>query len=104
MQYYDLLVSTALAIEKAGSVNSDAWTQAMYDVTGGDGKVVYTYADGIAAIRAGEAINYDGVTGSMEYTGTGVPAGIFGIFRWQGEEALEQVGLVDGDAVLELDQ
>ena len=104
MQYYDLLVSTALAIEKAGSVNSEAWTQAMYDVTGGDGKVVYTYAEGIAAIRAGEAINYDGVTGSMEYTGTGVPAGIFGIFRWQGEEALEQVGLVDGDAVLELDQ
>ncbi|MEO9826074.1 MAG: ABC transporter substrate-binding protein [Paracoccaceae bacterium] len=104
MQYYDLLVSTALAIEKAGTIESAAWTTAMYDVTGGDGTVVYTYADGIAAIRAGEEINYDGVTGSMEYTGTGVPAGIFGIFRWQGEESLEQVALVDGDAVLELDQ
>lgn len=104
MQYYDLLVSTALAIEKAGTVDSEAWTNAMYEVTGGDGTVVYTYADGIAAIRAGEEINYDGVTGSMEYTGTGVPAGIFGIFRWQGEESLEQVALVDGDAVLELDQ
>ncbi len=104
MQYYDLLVSTALAIEKAGTVESEAWTQAMYDVTGGDGTVVHTYADGIAAIRAGEDINYDGVTGSMEYTGTGVPAGIFGIFRWEGEESLDQVALVDGDAVLELDQ
>ncbi len=104
MQYYDLLISTALAIEKAGTVESEAWTQAMYDVTGGDGTVVYTYADGLAAIRSGEDINYDGVTGSMEYTETGVPAGIFGIFKWEGEEALEQVALVDGDAVLDLDQ
>ena len=104
MQYYDLLVSSALAIEKAGSVESEAWTQAMFDVTGGEGKVVYTYSDGIAALRAGEDINYDGVTGSMEYTGTGVPAGIFGIFQWQGEESLDQVAVVDGDAVLELDQ
>ncbi|MEM9628095.1 MAG: hypothetical protein AAGA21_17820 [Pseudomonadota bacterium] len=33
-----------------------------------------------------------------------VPAGIFGIFRWKDGEALEQVALADGDAVLELDQ
>lgn len=104
IQYYDLLVATALAIEKAGTTEADAWSQAMYDVTGGDGKTVYTYADGITAIRAGEAINYDGVTGTMEYTDTGVPAGIFGIYRWVGEESLEQVDLVDGDKVLAADQ
>ncbi|MEO0829777.1 MAG: ABC transporter substrate-binding protein [Pseudomonadota bacterium] len=104
IQYYDLLVATALAIEKSGGTEAGAWTEAMYSVTGGDGKVVHTYADGLAALRAGEDINYDGVTGSMEYTDTGVVAGIFGIFRWKGEEALEQVALVDGDAVLSLDQ
>lgn len=104
IQYYDLIVATALAIEKAGSLDSEAWSKAMFDVTGGEGKIVHTYADGLAAIRAGEDINYDGVTGSMEYTGTGVPAGIFGIFRWQGEESLEQVALVDGDEVMNLDQ
>ncbi len=104
IQYYDLLVATALAIEKSGDVNGEAWTQAMYDVTGGDGEVVYTYADGIAALRAGKDINYDGVTGTMEYTDTGVVAGIFGIFRWADGENLERVTLVDGDAVLALDQ
>ncbi len=101
MQYYDLLVSTARAIEKAGTVESSPWTEAMYEITGGDGKAVCTCADGIEAVRAGEEINYDGVTGSMKYTETALPAGIF---RWQGEEALEQVSLVDGDAVLALDQ
>ena len=104
IQYYDLIVSTALAIEKAGSIDAEGWTNAMYDITGGEGKVVHTYADGLAALRAGEDINYDGVTGSMEYTDTGVPAGIFGIFKWEGEESLTQVTSVDGDDVLDLDQ
>jgi ABC-type branched-subunit amino acid transport system substrate-binding protein len=104
IQYYDLLVATALAIEKSGGTEPAAWSAAMYDVTGGDGEVVYTYADGIAAIRAGNEINYDGVTGSMQYTDTGVVSGIFGIFQWVDGETLERVSLVDGDAVLALDQ
>lgn len=76
----------------------------MYDVTGGDGELVHTYADGITALRAGKDINYDGVTGTMDYTETGVVAGIFGIFKWASEENLDRVALVDGKAVLELDQ
>jgi len=102
IQYFDLLVATALAIEKSGEVNTASWTQAMYDVTGGEGDVVYTYEDGLAAIRAGNDINYDGVTGSMEYTQTGVVSGVFGIFEWQ-DGAVTQIDVVDGDAVLELD-
>ena len=104
IQYYDLLVATALAIEKSGSIEAGTWTEAMYEVTGGSGEVVHTYADGIAALRDGKDINYDGVTGSMEYTDTGVVAGIFGIFKWTSEEDLERVALADGNAVLELDQ
>ncbi|MEM6387986.1 MAG: ABC transporter substrate-binding protein [Pseudomonadota bacterium] len=102
IQYYDLLVSSALAIEKAGEVSTASWTQAMYDVTGGEGEVVYSYEDGLAALRDGKDINYDGVTGSMEYTGTGIVAGIFGIFQWV-DGGLEQVGIVDGDEVLKLE-
>lgn len=104
IQYFDLLVATALAIEKTGSVETASWTEAMHDVTGGDGEVVHTYAEGIAALREGKDINYDGVTGSMEYTDTGVVAGIFGIYEWTSEENLERVDLADGDAVLKLDQ
>jgi branched-chain amino acid transport system substrate-binding protein len=103
IQYWDLLVATALAIEKTGEVNTASWTQAMYDVTGGEGEVVYTYEDGLAAIRAGKDINYDGVTGSMEYTATGVVSGIFGIFEWQNDGSITQIDTVDGDEVLALD-
>ena len=102
IQYYDLLVATALAIEKSGELNNKSWTQAMYDVTGGDGDVVYTYEDGLAALREGKEINYDGVTGSMEYTDTGVVSGIFGIFDWE-DGAVTQIDVVDGDEVLKLD-
>ncbi|MEL6840577.1 MAG: ABC transporter substrate-binding protein [Pseudomonadota bacterium] len=103
IQYYDLLVASALAIEKAGELNTASWTQAMYDVTGGEGEKVYSYEDGLAAIRAGNDINYDGVTGTMEYTNTGIVSGLFGIFQWQDDGTLTQVGSVDGDAVLELE-
>lgn len=100
LQYYDLIVATALAIEHAGDVKSDAWSESMFAVTGGTGDVVYTYADGIAALRAGKDINYDGVTGSMEYSDTGVVSGIFGIFKWNEDKTLEQVSDVDGQEVL----
>ena len=104
IQYYDLLVATALAIEKSGKVEAGAWTDAMYEVTGGSGEVVHTYADGIAALREGKDINYDGVTGTMDYTDNGVVAGLFGIFKWESEDNLARVAIVEGDAVMELDQ
>lgn len=103
-QYYDLLVVTALAIEKAGKIDAKKWTNAMFEVTSEPGEIVHTYEQGIAALRAGKDINYDGITGSMEYTDTGVVAGQFGIFRWSTDGKLELVSNADGKLVAELDQ
>lgn len=103
-QYYDLLVVTALAIEKAGKIDAKKWTKAMYEVTSGDGEVVYTYEQGIKLLREGKDINYDGVTGSMEYTDTGVVAGNFGIFKWSDDQQIELINEADGKLVAELDQ
>lgn len=104
IQYYDLLIASALAIELAGDVHAGAWSEAMNEVTDSQGTIVHTYQDGINALRAGKDINYEGVTGSMEYNKTGVPAGLFGIFKWVTEQYLERVSFVDGDEVLALDQ
>lgn len=103
MQYYDLLVLTALAIEKSGSVDSDKWAKAMHAVSGGKGKIVHTYAEGITELRAGKDINYDGVTGSMEYSKTGVVSGLFGIFSWSNNQ-LQRISVANGDRIAELDQ
>jgi len=102
IQYYDLLVASALAIEKAGEINAASWTEAMFDVTSGEGEVVYTYEDGIAAIRDGREINYDGVTGTMDYSDTGVASALFGIFEWK-DGAISQVGSVAGDKVMKFE-
>ena len=104
LQYYDLIVLTALAIEAAGSTDPEAWSAKMYELSDGDGTKVYSYAEGIAALRAGQSINYEGVTGGMEYNETGVVSGIFGVFEWTDLNTLKQVGTVDGPTVLELDQ
>ncbi len=103
MQYYDLLVLTALAIEKSGSVDSDEWSTAMHAVSKGKGQVVHNYAQGITALRAGKEINYNGVTGSMEYSKTGVVSGHFGIFSWS-DGQLKRISVADGDRVAELNQ
>lgn len=93
LQYYDLLVITALAIEKAGSLNPDSWAKAMYEVSGGNGIIVSSYQEGIKALRAGQDINYDGVTGSMDFGVTGVPSGTVGIYRWAGLGQLKRINV-----------
>jgi branched-chain amino acid transport system substrate-binding protein len=71
---YDLLVQTALAIEAAGSTKASEWAPAMNAVGEAPGEKCYTYADCLALIRAGKDIDYDGITGSGDYTDGGVNA------------------------------
>lgn len=103
MQYYDLLVVTALAIEAAGSTEASAWAAAVPEVTSAPGKTVYTYQEGIDALRAGEEIDYSGVTGEVSYTDTGVVSGLFGILQWTSEDNLELVDTLDDQTILALD-
>lgn len=103
MQYYDLLVVTALAIEAAGTTDASEWAAAVPDVTSPPGTVVYTYQEGIEALRAGQDIDYSGVTGEVSYTDTGVVSGLFGILQWTSEEDLELVSTMDDQVILALD-
>lgn len=102
LQYYDLLVVSMLAIEKAGGTEVNAWVDAMYDVSMGPGKKVYTYKEGIEALRNGEDIDYDGVTGGFDYTETGVVGGIFGIFEWTDTETLDRTSFIEGQTILDV--
>lgn len=104
LQYYDLMVTTALAIEQAGSACASDWTEAMYEVSGDGGTKVSTYEEGIAAIRDGEDIDYEGVTGSYDYTETGIVSGTFGAYEWASETELELVNSLDGGEVADVDE
>jgi len=102
MQYYDLLVASALAIESACSLDSDAWAQAMPEVTSG-GTPVFTYAEGLQAIRSGIDIDYSGVTGEFEYSATGVVSARFAVLAWTSSDAFEVIETLDDVTVAEID-
>jgi ABC-type branched-subunit amino acid transport system substrate-binding protein len=102
IQYTDTLIITALAVEQAGSLKASEWVPAMRSVAMAPGKKVSSYAEGLAAIRAGEEIDYEGLTGSFDYTETGVVSGLFGIFEWQ-DGNLVQVDQIDDVEVLKYD-
>ncbi len=69
---YDVMVHTALAVEAAGSYAASAWAPAMYEVGSAPGEVCHTYADCLALIRDGQDVDYEGITGSGDYTDGGV--------------------------------
>jgi ABC-type branched-subunit amino acid transport system substrate-binding protein len=71
---YDLMIITALSIEQAGSAEASAWAPAMFAVTDPPGTVCYTYAECLPLIRAGEDVDYEGVTGPGTFTSGGVNA------------------------------
>ena len=102
IQYYDVLVVTALAIEKAGSTVASEWAKQVRKVAMGHGKKVYTYKEGIDAIRSGQQIDYSGLTGEFDYSATGTVSGLYGIFEWQNGK-LVKISSVDGKAVLDND-
>lgn len=104
LQYYDLLIVTALAIEAAGTTDASVWADFVPLVAEGPGTVVYTYEEGIKALRDGEEIDYTGVSGEMNYSDTGVVSGLFGVFEWVSDGDLELVTTIDDTAVLELDR
>jgi len=69
---YDVMVHTALAVEYAGSYSASDWAPAMRAVGSAPGTVCYTYESCLELIRAGEDVDYEGVTGSGDYTEGGV--------------------------------
>ncbi|MEM7274198.1 MAG: ABC transporter substrate-binding protein [Actinomycetota bacterium] len=69
---YDVMVHTALAVEAAGSYKASEWASAMFEVGSAPGEVCYTYADCLALIRDGQDVDYEGITGSGDYTDGGV--------------------------------
>lgn len=65
-----------LAIEKAGTTETVEVAKAIWDVTTGSGKTtVYNVSDGLAALRAGEEINYSGASSSVEFDEDGMVMG-----------------------------
>jgi hypothetical protein len=66
---YDGVIAFALAMEAAKSVDPSVYTSYISKVTtpGSGATVVSTYAQGIAALKAGQTIDYVGAAGAMVF-------------------------------------
>ncbi len=99
---YDVLIVTALAIEAAGSINSTDWAPAVQSIVDPPGTVCFTYATCLVLIRAGEEIDYDGVTGPGSYSPTGVNAVIPAVFDYGDDGEFSELLRVDEARHLEI--
>ena len=66
---YDGVIALALAMDKAGSTDAASFTADIPKVTtpGAGVTVVNTYAEGLAALKAGKQIDYVGAAGPMVF-------------------------------------
>lgn len=85
---YDATICLALAAEAAGSTDGVAIRDALRQVCSGDGEVAVAGAEGVAAalaaVRAGNAINYEGAATSVDWDANGdVLTGFIGIWQYQ---------------------
>lgn len=74
---YDAVIATALAMQAAGEATGEGIDAHLIEVSRPGGDKVETFADGVAALKAGKEIDYEGASGPLNFTDTGnvaVPA------------------------------
>ena len=66
-QIYDAVIDLALAMTYAGGTSTAGIEAALPKVSNPPGDVVTSYAAGIAELKAGKKINYDGASGPLDF-------------------------------------
>jgi branched-chain amino acid transport system substrate-binding protein len=79
---YDGMNMLALAMVKANSLNGIAIAKAIPEVENPKGVPVYTFAEGVAALKAGKTIHYVGVNSDMIPDSHHQVYGPFAAYRW----------------------
>lgn len=78
---YDSVISSALAIVKAGSTDGPKINTAMTQVTNPPGTKCYDYAGCLKLLKAGTKINLEGASGALDYNKYHNVFGPYGAFR-----------------------
>ncbi len=99
---YDLMTITALAVEYAGSYAASAWAPAMFEVGAAPGTVCYDYPTCLELIRAGEDIDYEGVTGNGTYSAGGVNAVVQSYTPFNDDGTVGEAEIIDAGYALDV--
>jgi len=96
---YDAVILLALAAEAAGSDAGEAIQSQMTAVSTGGTKVT-NFADGLAVIKDGGDVDYDGFSGPIEFDENGDPTGAsIGIYQYGKEGTSTLLEVVAGNSV-----
>ena len=94
-QSYDAAVVIALAAEAAGCADGTAIAAELPNVAGNGGEACTTYADCVALIQAGTDIDYQGVTGSVDFNEYGdLAEGTISINEYSSNTEFAEIGSV----------
>ena len=64
---YDGVIDMALAMDAAKGTSNTDITRGLPLASNPPGTMVFTYAAGVAALKKGQKINYDGASGPMDF-------------------------------------
>jgi branched-chain amino acid transport system substrate-binding protein len=96
---YDAVILLALAAEQAKNDSGEAIAANMQSVSTG-GEKVTNFADGLAAIKAGKDVDYDGFSGPIEFDDNGDPTGAsIGIYQYGTDGTSTLLEVVAGNSV-----
>jgi branched-chain amino acid transport system substrate-binding protein len=80
-QTYDMVITLALAIEKAGaSADNVSIAKMVREVANPEGQKVASFAEGQKALKAGQKINYEGASGRLDFDQDGNAIADFAVF------------------------
>jgi ABC-type branched-subunit amino acid transport system substrate-binding protein len=79
---YDAVVIASLAMIAAKSTNPQVWHSYVRQVADPPGQTVWTFAEGVAALKAGKKINYEGAYSSWDFNQYGDIYTGFSIVQW----------------------
>jgi branched-chain amino acid transport system substrate-binding protein len=99
---YDAVILAALAAQAAGDATGAGIKSKLTEISkAGAGKTKVTnFKTGLAALKAGKKIDFDGQTGAIEFDANGDPTGAYiGIFRYSADGKNKLVRTVLGSSV-----
>ena len=94
MTYYDSIMLMALAATATNSTSPAVWDASIPAVTSPGATVVHTYAEGLAALKAGKKIDYVGATGVIAFNQWHNSGGGFEIEAYQANGNLNLVSSI----------
>ncbi|MGI4814143.1 MAG: ABC transporter substrate-binding protein [Janthinobacterium lividum] len=88
---YDMVITVALAAQAAGSTDPKVFTPFISKVANGPGKRVTSYEEGLAALKAGQSINYEGASSPVDFDDSGdLKSMMFKTFKLTGGKVVAQ--------------